>query len=175
MLGTYLSHFDSILLAKAISFFKVTLTLTEANIEVKLVNNIGKGDIAGVCTPKFKNILDPQSELEGVTIEIKQGVTVFGMIEALAHEMVHAKQWVSGDISARIDKTYLLGFIPIFKARKFWRGREQTDSSYYDQPWEMEAHLMQRQLTLDFLKLMEDQLDATAMIETYKALRTDSI
>lgn len=65
-------------------------------------------------------------------------------LEILAHEMVHVKQYVTGEL-----KDYIYGN----KVR--WNGQkmlydETNDESYYDSPWEIEAYGRQIGLYIGF-------------------------
>jgi len=163
MLGVMLNKFDSHLFYNATKVLPIILGIDNSNIPitVKLVNNIGKGKIAGTCAPEH----DDNRKLIGINIVIKETPTVIGMIEALAHEMTHAKQWIEKNITIEIKTKYFLGFIPYLTLVKYWKGKDITSLSYYEQPSEIEAHLLQRQLTLSFLKLHEEQINATNMAQ----------
>ena len=155
--GLMLNEFDSKLLTAAFQYFHEVLDIHEVDIpiELRLVDNIGKGKTGGTCKPIYNSDL----ELTKVKIEIKQGITVFGMIEALAHEMVHAKQFIKGQTTIRVEKDYIFGFIPYNKLIKLWNGVDVTRLSYYNQPAEQEAHLLQRKLTVDFLNANKQFLE----------------
>lgn len=171
MLGTLLNHFDSHLFYNATKMLPMMLDIDKSPIPitVKLVKKFQKGNIAGTCAPDYNNDL----ELIGISITIKETPTIMGMIEALSHEMIHAKQWIDKNITIDVETKYLLGFIPYPAIIKYWNGKDVTSLPYYEQPAEIEAHLLQRQLTLSFLQLHEDKLKASHMAELY--LQTDSI
>lgn len=159
--GALLQQFDSRMFQKAVEYFCHVLDIDSSGIpvKIKIVDNIGRGKTGGTCCPEF----DKEDKLVAVNIEIKQSVGTIGMIECLAHEIVHAKQWIKGEITVKIERAYLLGIIPYPKVRKFWLDKEVTDLGYYEQPSEIEAHLLQRSLTTEFLKLIENKLDPIAM------------
>ncbi len=161
-----LSQFDLKMFHEAEGFFKVALNIdnSEIPIEVKLVDNIGKGSTGGRCGPVFTDDSTFDNlKIEKISIKIKHSCTVIGMIEALAHEMVHAKQYIDKDITVSFERYYFWGFIPRIKARKFWKGQDTTDLDYYDQPCEMEAYLLQKKLTFDYLNIVQKNLDPLAM------------
>jgi hypothetical protein len=60
-------------------------------------------------------------------IEIHPGLGAPSILEVLAHEMVHVKQYLTGQTNDQLNS---------------WMGKrvnyEQTD--YWDQPWEIDAH-----------------------------------
>ena len=56
-------------------------------------------------------------------------------MQALAHEMVHARQFLRGQL------TCIGGFA--------WKGRKASGYEYENQPWEKEAYKLERDLFLD--------------------------
>ena len=56
-------------------------------------------------------------------------------MQALAHEMVHARQFLRGQLTAEG------GFA--------WKGRKADGYDYMNQPWEKEAYRLERELFLD--------------------------
>jgi hypothetical protein len=56
-------------------------------------------------------------------------------MQALAHEMVHAKQFLRGELSA--------------EGVWMWKGRNADNYAYTNQPWEKEAFRLERELFLD--------------------------
>ena len=64
-------------------------------------------------------------------IEIEKTLDEEDFITAVCHEMVHVKQFAKGEM------------VDIVRANKIrWHGVDfdDEDASYYDQPWEIEAH-----------------------------------
>jgi hypothetical protein len=147
--------------SKAVEYFPIILNLQGTNIPIKvqIVDNIGRGETAGTCAPAF----DKDYKIKHIDIVIKRATTTIGMIEALAHEMVHARQWIDGDLTFEIKTAFLLGFIPYPKVHRYWKGEETTELDYFDQPAEIEAHLLQRFLTLEFLKIVENKIEPNEM------------
>lgn len=67
-------------------------------------------------------------------------------LSTLAHECVHLKQYVLGELSQRMD----------FSGRRvahirIWKGREYRRKSYLKQPWEIEARKYQDKLSYNVL------------------------
>jgi len=54
------------------------------------------------------------------------------MMMTLAHEMVHAKQFLRGELKS--------------EPNWFWKGRAARNYKYINQPWEREAFRMEREL-----------------------------
>lgn len=57
-------------------------------------------------------------------------LTVEGLTNTVAHEMVHAKQWAKGQVKQLQGRRG--------KTTYTWLGKE-VDCGYYDAPWELEA------------------------------------
>lgn len=58
-------------------------------------------------------------------------------LSTLAHEMVHVKQFARGELSSSLQH---------------WKGRDHSDTEYWDQPWEKEARRLQNKMVLEFEK-----------------------
>ena len=69
------------------------------------------------------------------TIEIKKRTSINSMVATLAHEMVHLKQYVVGDLELKIIQG---GY------RYLWKGKvwepDNSEHKYWDAPWEIEAY-----------------------------------
>ena len=136
-------------------------------VEVKIVDNLGRGKTCGTCQPIF----DKGDKLEKIKIQIKFYPATTGMIECLAHEMVHAQQWIQGRLTLKTEKVHLiLGLIPITNYRLLWKGSDISDTPYYEKPSEVEAHLMQRQMTKAFLEYMGDTVKADTMAGLFEKI-----
>ena len=97
---------------------------------------------AKLVTVEFRTELDNQAQglCEGdetyAYIQIgKRGQTFLQQMQALAHEMVHARQFLRGQLSAE----------GVWK----WKGRNADNYAYSNQPWEKEAYRLERELFLD--------------------------
>jgi hypothetical protein len=76
-------------------------------------------------------------------IEILRTKRKIDMFTALAHEMVHLKQYATGEMKDKKCKT---------KYVRIWRGEiYEDDVSYWDHPWEFEAYGLQDSLVAKFL------------------------
>jgi hypothetical protein len=58
-------------------------------------------------------------------------------LSTLAHEMVHVKQFARAELSPSLQH---------------WKGRDHSDTDYWDQPWEKEARRLQNKMVLEFEK-----------------------
>ena len=91
---------------------------------------------------KFKSVLD--DEADGLCLGDDQEVyltigtknkSFMRQMQALAHEMVHARQFLRGELTCEG------GFA--------WKGNNASEFKYKDQPWEIEAYKLERDLFLD--------------------------
>ena len=80
-----------------------------------------------------------------ISIYMPERVNLKNVISALAHEMVHIKQFVKNEL---IDLPSTNFRITVFKNKKYNISRV----SYYDQPWEIEAYGRERSLTREYLE-----------------------
>jgi hypothetical protein len=104
-------------------------------IEVKDLQDAG-----GFCDPSEDNYPYLPREF---TIEIGKTKKRIHMFIALAHEMVHLKQFAKGEMKDRFYK---------HKYVKVWQGQYyEQDISYWDQPWEIEAYGLENSLVAKFL------------------------
>jgi len=94
-----------------------------------------------MVTIKFKSELEnyAQGLCEGdkdyATIQISKDQSFLKQMQALAHEMVHARQFLRGELTA----------VGVWK----WKGRNADNYAYTNQPWEKEAYRLERELFLD--------------------------
>lgn len=84
------------------------------------------GDAQGLCNG------DKQVAL----ISINKSIPFLRQMQALAHEMVHAKQFLRGELGHKGSDLR-------------WKGKSAAKVAYIDQPWEVEAYRMERDLFLD--------------------------
>ncbi len=65
-------------------------------------------------------------------------VALYGnWMATLAHEMVHIKQFARNELNSGLT---------------VWKGRDHTDTEYWDQPWEKEARRLQHKMVVQFEK-----------------------
>jgi hypothetical protein len=172
MISKRLESLDAELFADAVKFFSVSLDIGETPIplQVKTVDNIGRGNVAGCCTA----LIDENNLVYRIDIEIKIGITIFGMVEALAHEMVHAQQFIKGKLHFGKETTYILGLFPVSRRTRFWKGVSLSGLDYYSNPAEIEAFSKQRALTLEFLKYCENKIMPDNVFKHIMQDRADS-
>jgi|TARA_B100001094_G_scaffold333339_1_gene410890 hypothetical protein len=98
------------------------------NIHIK---NFGKDDTLGYCLPD--DCADEQRPRE-FNIEINKSTRLRRMLETVAHELVHAKQFARGEL-----------YWSCVKGQNRWQGEwlsntKKAVKDYWDNPWEIEAH-----------------------------------
>jgi len=71
-------------------------------------------------------------------LEIQKGLPEIDMLETLAHEMVHVRQYCYGEIDERGTK---------------WLSRKMDHDAipYHKRPWEIEAYKMEKKLYKEFI------------------------
>lgn len=106
------------------------------NVKIQVIDNLGAG---GYCDFEEQWPYPPRD----FTIELDRTKKIIHMFLALAHEMVHLKQYAKGEVK---DKLYRRKYV------KVWMGQVYDDDvSYWDQPWEIEAYGLENSLIAKFL------------------------
>lgn len=116
---------------QAIRFFIKKLMPRKRSLSIELkIHNLIKDDMVGSC-----------QHIEGneVLIESHHRGTLYDYITFLAHECIHMKQFVRGELKFENGKD-------------IWNGEDLTGLAYRKQPWEMEAWKGQHSLAKDFIK-----------------------
>jgi hypothetical protein len=67
----------------------------------------------------------PSNKPRQFEIELHPGIGASDILKTLAHEMVHVKQYIKGDVNMKLTR---------------WKGMRVDDVDYWTQPWEIEAH-----------------------------------
>jgi hypothetical protein len=84
-------------------------------------------------------------------VEINKSYSVTNMITTLFHELVHVRQYETGDlVSAEGKKPYR------------WKGKV-CRADYADQPWEIEAFDLEKKMLRNFKRKHKDELRAADM------------
>lgn len=105
---------------------KLMPRMWDIDIEIKL-KKFGKDASYGYCMPIDDDAYDRPRSFE---LEINSGVKLRRLLETVAHEMVHVKQFARGELYQGIR---------VNKHR--WQGEWLEDNiDYWDLPWEIEAH-----------------------------------
>ena len=95
-----------------------------------------KSKIYGYC-----EWMDTNHRSRDFMITMDKNLTKKTMLLALAHEVVHVKQYAKGELKdyLKSDKSKWLGKIV-----------DLTDSDYWEQPWEIDAHGREKGLYVKF-------------------------
>lgn len=99
----------------------------ELNIDIRFYKNLKEYGLTYYTEPN--NIL----------IKLRKNMSVKNIFETLAHETVHAKQFVLGQIDTNLDT---------------WCGKKVT-SDYLFQPWEVEANGLSYSLFFNYCHMHE--------------------
>lgn len=99
-----------------------------SDLEINIILKKFKNDSYGYCHPVDDDEYDDPRCFE---IEINSKPKLRRVLETVAHEMVHAKQFAFGELYQEA---------PVNKYR--WQGKwlENNTIDYWDLPWEIEAH-----------------------------------
>jgi hypothetical protein len=106
--------------------------LNFVNIDVKIVSGNAP---SGLCIiDEYNNQNKPRS----FTIEINKNQSKLEILNAVAHEMVHVKQYVYGELNEQMSS---------------WLGQkiDCDEVNYFEQPWEVEAYNLEAFLTVMYL------------------------
>jgi hypothetical protein len=106
--------------------------LNFVNIDVKIVSGNAP---SGLCIiDEYNNQNKPRS----FTIEINKNQSKMEILNAVAHEMVHVKQYVYGELNEQMSS---------------WLGQkiDCNEVDYFEQPWEVEAYNLEAFLTVMYL------------------------
>ena len=114
---------------------------SEADIEITLTDRCD-GDAGGYCHGD-----DEQVEIELATHVQDYKIPFERLMINLAHEMVHAKQLINGELADRgvVGVTNTPEKIEL-SMKQIWKGKEYVDCPYWDQPWEKEAYSMEKEV-----------------------------
>lgn len=89
---------------------------------------------------EFYHVMKNGKSVPGaIRVRIDDKISIDQQIETLAHELVHLKQLVSGDV----DFT-----------NRLWHGKDYSDTNNLTAPWEIDARQKSRKLMIDFNRFM---------------------
>ena len=101
----------------------------DLDIVVKLTD-LSKQNVYGYCNADPEGDAGRLDRPRAFEIEVHSKLTLRRLLETVAHEMVHVKQYARGELyqGSRVNKHRWQGV---------WLDK---DPDYWDQPWEIEAH-----------------------------------
>ncbi len=116
------------LVRSMVNFCQKKLMPKMYNIEVNInLRNFGKDDSLGYAIPSDYADLHRPREFD---VDINKQQKLRRLLETVAHEMVHVKQFARGELYESVRRN-----------KHRWQGKWlNTDPKYWDQPWEIEAH-----------------------------------
>ena len=80
------------------------------------------------------------NSVQKIQILIEDIPSAYGIIECLAHELVHAKQSIDGKVSFKVKPVYLLGIFKIgYRQIALFNGQPTKHLPYFERPEELEA------------------------------------
>lgn len=108
-------------------------------VNIKLINRLcDKESVFGDCIWE-----DDVNRPKEFTIRVDSQLPLRTMLETVAHEMVHVKQWAKGEMRQLMTQHKIR-----FKDKLY-----SNDVDYWDLPWEIEAHGREKGL---FVRWAED-------------------
>lgn len=119
----------------SVSFFAEQLGLTKKeihNLKIKIVM-VDDLQADGFCMKLSK---------KNYYFEINRDLSYEQLMLTIAHEMVHVKQYILGELKS----CYIRG-----KPVDVWRGMSYTYTKYLDQPWEQEATELEGDLYMNYV------------------------
>ena len=119
--------------------------LMHRNLTRHLIVNIVYGkmeqEVAGDCDWEDDSV-NPRE----FTIRIASHQKLIEALEVLMHEMVHVRQWATGQMKERAPKGHVM---------TFWNGQDMSNVPYEVQPWEIEAYSLMGPLLSRYLAFID--------------------
>jgi hypothetical protein len=134
----------------AYDYFKQQLNIIDDQIiDCKIVReDLGRG-VCGNCSGHFMH-----NKLTKITIKVKEDLSLFSMLDTLAHEMVHATQYLNGRLNVKIKINWFLWLFPSLSHRTVFDKKDVTSLSYENRPHEQEAFEDSYKLVYRFNKFL---------------------
>jgi hypothetical protein len=82
-------------------------------------------------------VVPPDHRPREFEVEIHNRMSVELYTETLLHELWHVYQHVTGQLKDKYNK-------------RLWKGIDHSETDYTDQPWEVEAHRMEKVLVKEY-------------------------
>jgi len=124
------------LIEEAVDFAIATLVPKIRNLDIEVDALEFVGDEAyecGYCT---------RIDYRYFFFEVAQNQSEESLVRTIIHEMVHVKQYVYGELNQYHSKVSGL--------RIQWKGEDHTNTTYTEQPWEIEAYDLEERLYNEF-------------------------
>ena len=88
-------------------------------------------------------VVPPDHRPREFEVEIHNRLTPEDYTSTLLHELWHVYQHATGQLKDKYNKRY-------------WKGIDHSETDYEDQPWEKEAHQMEKVLVKEYNKYLTD-------------------
>lgn len=112
----------------------------EADIDIVFKKKCD-GDAGGFCFGDDEQVeIEIATHIQGEPLDIKT------QLINLAHEMTHAKQLITGQLQDHGIQLATAGDCETLVKVQCWEGETVTNVAYEDQPWEIEAFAMEREV-----------------------------
>ena len=100
------------------------------NLEITVrLKNLSSQGVYGYCMADPDGDAERHDRPRSFELEIHKDMTMRKLLETVAHEMVHVKQYARGELYQGI------------RVNKYrWQGKWVGNMDYWDEPWEIEAH-----------------------------------
>lgn len=148
---------NQLMFSTAFDYFCKELGLTKEERELISVREVNRLDVgtSGTCG----GIYDKSGNIMRVEIKLLSYASVAGMIDVLAHELVHARQHVRGEFTFETIKVpVFFGLLNVNALAKFHGGQRLDITPYYDRLCEREAHNLAYVLIAGFFSLLAQSL-----------------
>jgi len=150
MFQEYIAKKNQTLFNLASVFFSKELGLTNEEMEIIIVQEVNRLETgtSGTCTGSYNGV---DGSLTKVEIRVLGYASVIGMIDVLAHELVHARQHVRGEFHfEKVKHPIFFGLFEIDVNERFHKGQRLSVTPYYERLCEIEAHTLSYDLVTKF-------------------------
>jgi hypothetical protein len=137
---------------------KVLLLYKTAKFYAKYLNiNKSKYQLYVCSAPNLRkrdgnNGVASKTGAKEITVVVDSQLKLPQMLMTLAHEMVHAKQYIRGHYKAAMSRNG--------KHKRFWLGK-QYSVAYHKRPWELEAFRREGELVNALLESVAQKISRT--------------
>lgn len=148
-----------------ISFFCLKLGITAEERALISFEEVKKLDLgtSGTCA----GLYDTEWKLIKVHIKVNRYASIIGMLDVLAHELVHARQHLRGEFYfEQVTVPVFFGLFNLNVTHKFHKGQDQHTTPYYERLCEQEAHKVSHDLMVEFLSLIKTATESKEPMET---------
>lgn len=155
---------NELIVAGACSFFMTKLGITQEErkiITLEEVKNMEPGT-GGTCGAVY----DPKFNLIRINIKVRTYASVLGMLDVIAHELVHARQHLRGEFYFKYVSTPIFwGLFNIKVLHKFHHSQDLNIVPYYERICEMEAHNLAHEMITEYFFLLKEATDPKQSVE----------